>query len=246
MILAVGPVLAGGLVGAVIGSYATTAALRASAVDAPDASRSQCDGCRKRLGWFETAPVVSYVALRGRCRVCGDRISPFHPVGETVGLMTGAVLAWLTPDLRLIPLAIIAAALLAAAVLDARSRQLPDLAALAVALCGGALAFAGGRLVPGVIAAVVSGLVLLAARALSRTRDGAPGLGMGDVFLICALALWLGAATPWMVTGAAGLGLLAVLVRGRRDGKIAFGPMIALAGMTVGLLVEAKLWPGLS
>ena len=61
MILAVGPVLAGGVVGAVIGSYVTTAALRASAPDAPAADRSQCDRCRKTLGWFETAPVLSYV-----------------------------------------------------------------------------------------------------------------------------------------------------------------------------------------
>ena len=239
-------VVIGCVVGAVIGSYATTLALRASWETAPSGGRSRCDGCDRRLGWLETAPIVSYVALKGRCRVCGDQISPFHPLGEMAGLVTGAALVWLIPDLRLIPMAAIAAALLAAAVLDARIRKLPDLSALIVAVCGGGLALSGGRLIEGLMAAAISGVVLLITRAASRTRGGEPGVGLGDIYLICALALWLGAATPWMVAIAAVLGLAFALVRKPGDGKVAFGPMIAAAGMGVGLLVEANLWPGLS
>lgn len=232
--------------GAVIGSYATTVALRASATSAPHGPRSRCDGCDRVLGWRETLPVVSYVALRGRCRACGDAISPFHPVGETVGLVTGLVLALLIRDIRLIPLAAIAAALLAAAVFDARTRLLPDLSTLIVAVCGAGLAFARDRLAEGLGAAAIAALVLLGARAVARTRDGAPGLGLGDVKLVGALALWLGLATPWMVFLAAVIGLAVTALRRPGDGKIAFGPMIAASGLCVGLLVEANLWPGLS
>jgi leader peptidase (prepilin peptidase)/N-methyltransferase len=48
-----------------------------------------------------------------------------------------------------------------------------------------------------------------------------------------------------MLLGAALLGLMTIKVRGTRDGKIAFGPMIAAAGFIVGVGMEAGLWPAL-
>ena len=35
---------------------------------------SYCPGCKRKLGALELVPVLSYIALRGRCRSCGDRI----------------------------------------------------------------------------------------------------------------------------------------------------------------------------
>ena len=35
---------------------------------------SHCDGCKRRLGFFDLVPVISYLVLRGRCRYCGARI----------------------------------------------------------------------------------------------------------------------------------------------------------------------------
>lgn len=36
--------------------------------------RSHCENCNRTLDWFELIPVVSYLALRGKCRKCGIRI----------------------------------------------------------------------------------------------------------------------------------------------------------------------------
>jgi len=41
--------------------------------------RSHCMSCARPLRWFELLPVVSYLALRGRCRICGSYI-PFRYV----------------------------------------------------------------------------------------------------------------------------------------------------------------------
>ncbi len=36
--------------------------------------RSNCDSCNRKLDWYETIPVFSYLFLKGRCRKCKVRI----------------------------------------------------------------------------------------------------------------------------------------------------------------------------
>lgn len=236
-----------GALGAVVASYVTTRAMRACDVQAPSGPRSLCDGCRRPLGFVETLPLVSFAALKGRCRACGSAISALHPTGEWIGALVAIAIAAAAPDWRALPLAILAASLLGAAVIDARTRILPDALTAIVAVVGFWLSALHGldRVVFGLGAAALSGAIFLLLRKGSAALRGEVGLGLGDVKLFCALALWLGLLTPWMVFLAALLGLSTLLVRGRGDGKIAFGPMIALSGMTLGLVMESGVWPGL-
>jgi leader peptidase (prepilin peptidase) / N-methyltransferase len=235
----------GGALGAVVASYVTTAALRATDDTAPSGERSACDGCRRPLSLGEMVPIASYVALRGRCGICSAPISPAHPWGELAGLSIGAAIALAAPDWRAAPLAVMATALLALAVVDARTRTLPDVLVGVVALSAAVLAVGRGEaaVMEGVVSLVASAVTLLSVRWASQAWRGQAGLGLGDVKLVGALALWLGAATPSMVVVAAVLGLAAFGVRGRADGRIAFGPMIALAAAGVGLAMEGGLWP---
>lgn len=39
---------------------------------------SRCETCGRTLSWFENVPIVSWIALRGRCRTCGVRIGSRH------------------------------------------------------------------------------------------------------------------------------------------------------------------------
>ena len=237
-----------GLMGAVVGSYVTTAALRAVTDDAASGHRSRCDGCHRPLSFVETLPVASYAMLRGRCGVCAARIDPLHPIGESAGLLTGLAIGLAAPDWRGALIALLASALLASAVIDARTRILPDLLTLVVGIAGFSLALLHGfeRVFLGVCAALLSTLILLGLRRAFLIWRRDPGLGLGDVKLFAALSLWLGLAAPWMLVGAAALGLSTIAIRGTSDGKIAFGPMIAIAGLLVGLWTETGLWPALS
>ncbi len=61
-----------GLVGAAVGSFAGVVASRGW--QASLGGRSHCDGCGRTLAWFELIPLVSYPALRGRCRTCAATI----------------------------------------------------------------------------------------------------------------------------------------------------------------------------
>ncbi|WP_168077170.1 A24 family peptidase [Caulobacter sp. SSI4214] len=236
-------VVVGVLLGGVVASYATTWALRATDDGAPSGPRSRCDGCQHPLTWSQTLPVVSYVVARGRCAHCAAAISPYHPIGEALGMVLGAMIALAAPDGRALPLAVIAASLLAASVYDARTWALPRATTGLAAGAAFALAAWHGRdsLIVGLIAAAATFAVTKTLAVLYQRRNGRVGFGDGDVLLLSALAIWLGAATPWMVLVACGLGLIFALVGRRR--RFPFGPMIALSGVSIGLLLEAGIWP---
>jgi leader peptidase (prepilin peptidase)/N-methyltransferase len=80
-------------------------------------------------------------------------------------------------------------------------------------------------------------------RWLAARRSGEPGLGLGDVKLLAALALWLGLATPWLIAAASLLGLLLMAITRPKDGRLAFGPAIAVSAWTIGIIGEAGQWP---
>ncbi len=47
---------------------------------------SHCTNCNHKLKFYELIPVISYVFLRGKCKVCKEKISIFYPFFE---LLTG-------------------------------------------------------------------------------------------------------------------------------------------------------------
>lgn len=56
------------LFGATLGSFAGVVASRG--VRCSMSGRSHCDSCGRTLSWYELIPIISYPALRGRCRTC--------------------------------------------------------------------------------------------------------------------------------------------------------------------------------
>lgn len=73
------------LLGLIFGSFAGCLSYRLSvgkSVVSP--SRSFCPECGTVLAWFDNIPVVSYLVLRGKCRHCGQVISPRYLVLELV------------------------------------------------------------------------------------------------------------------------------------------------------------------
>ena len=44
--------------------------------------RSRCPHCGHQIRWFENIPVISYLALRGKCSACAAPISLRYPAVE--------------------------------------------------------------------------------------------------------------------------------------------------------------------
>ena len=87
-----GPVLVvvivlGALAGAALGSYSGVVAARGWPSSLT--GRSRCDSCGRALRGWQLVPVVSWVALRGRCALCGARIPVSLLVWELAGVTLG-------------------------------------------------------------------------------------------------------------------------------------------------------------
>ena len=227
--------------GAVGGSFLATLLIRWPRGESVIAGRSRCDRCRAPLGVAELVPILSFAALRGRCRACGTRIDPRHPIVEAsaaiVGLFAMVAHPW--------PLAGVTLALghwlLLVAMLDVEHEWLPDALTLPLIPLGLAAAWAGfgPPLLDRLIGAALGwALLFLMALAYRRLR-GREGLGGGDPKLLGGIGAWIGAMQlPFILLGAGLLGLAAVLMMRMRGEEI--GPTSRLP---LGALMAVAAWP---
>lgn len=204
-----------GIVGAVLGSFIATVAIRWPAGRSVSAGRSACDGCGRTLAAWELVPLLSFILLRGRCRTCGARIAPGHVATELLGTGIGVVAGLVEPGGAGVAGAACGWLLLALGAVDLAAFWLPDIltaSLAAVALAGGFAGFGPdleARLIGGVAGFGVLWLVAL----LYRRLRGRTGLGGGDPKLFGAIGLWLGwRALPQVLLIAAVTGLAVVLV----------------------------------
>lgn len=208
------PVLLG-IVGAVFGSFIATVAIRWPAGRSASTGRSACDGCGRTLSELELVPLVSFAALRGRCRTCGARIAVGHVVIEMLGAGIGIVAGTVAPGGEGVAGAACGWLLLALGAIDLAAFWLPDVltAALAVVALAGGFAGVGADLHARLIGGITGfGLLWLVAESYRRVR-GRVGLGGGDPKLFGAIGLWLGwRALPSVLLLAALAGLAVVLV----------------------------------
>jgi len=72
------------IVGACFGSFLNVCIVRWPAERSILRPRSRCTQCGNQLAWFENVPILSWVALRGRCRCCDEPISAMYPLIELV------------------------------------------------------------------------------------------------------------------------------------------------------------------
>ena len=201
--------------------------------------RSACPACGHAIPAIENIPVLSWLALRGRCRACQAPISPRYPVVELVaGALAVAAIWRFGAGWTGLAACALLWTLLALAFIDADTQLLPDDLTLPL-LWGGLLANLFGLFVPlasAVIGAIAGYLVLWAVYWLFKLIRGKEGMGYGDFKLLAALGAWLGwPMLPQIVLvssvlGAVG-GILMIVLKGRDKAvPMPYGPWLAGAG----------------
>ena len=201
--------------------------------------RSACPACGHAITAIENVPVVSWLALRGRCRACKAPISPRYPVVELVAGALAVAAVWqFGAGWKGLAACAFLWTLLALAFIDADTQLLPDDLTLPL-LWGGLVANLFGLFVPlasAVIGAVAGYLVLWAVYWLFKLVRGKEGMGYGDFKLLAALGAWLGwPMLPQIVLvssvlGAVG-GILMIVLKGRDKAvPLPYGPWLAGAG----------------
>ena len=208
--------LAAFVVGLAIGSFLNVCIHRLPKGESIVHPRSRCPHCGRMIAAYDNVPVLSYLWLRGRCRHCHSRISPFYPLIE---LLTGLTFLLVYHRWGISPPAVkavlLASALIVLIFTDLRERLLPDritfpgiaagfLFALWLPLEDGTAALLlrllGGTNLPAVLLSVADALLgaLLGAGLLFALGEiwyrlrHVEAMGLGDVKMMGMVGLFLG------------------------------------------------------
>jgi leader peptidase (prepilin peptidase)/N-methyltransferase len=214
--------------------------------------RSSCPACRAPIHALQNIPLLSYLALRGRCARCKVAISARYPAVELLSGIATAVVAWQLGFGWAAACGIVVTwFLIALTFIDLDVQLLPDCLTLPLLWLGLLASLTGwassAESLPSDPVSAIGGaalgyLSLWALYHLFRLATGKEGMGYGDFKLLAALGAWLG----WQMllpivllsaaVGAIVGGALIALRRQQRGNPIPFGPFLAAAGWV------AMLW----
>ncbi len=235
------------LFGLIFGSFLNVCIARLPKDESIVFPPSRCPKCGTPIKFYDNIPVISYLALRGRCRACGRPISPKYPFIE---LLTGAVTAlfvhkWLGSPAWLAVSLLSAYVLIVVSVIDFETMLISDAFSLALFILGlaGSLVnpfFAGGwaaRLGAAAGGAAAGAGFIWVLALLGKFLYKRDAVGEGDIFLmggIGALCGWQGVMTALIMASffgsVYGLSLL-LLKRAGRVSQMPFGPFLALGAL---------------
>jgi leader peptidase (prepilin peptidase)/N-methyltransferase len=200
---------------------------------------SSCPSCAAPIRWFDNLPLVSWVALRGRCRRCNAPISMRYPLVETMaGVLT--LLAFLRWGVSVtgVEVAVFATISLALALIDFDFQILPNTLTYPLIAFGLVCSAAGGftpswpdSLLGAVVGALLPTLVIV----IYKLWRGIEGMGWGDVKYLAAIGAVAGLrGAVGVLIVAATLGALfgiGLIVAKKGSGKTAlpFGTFLAAA-----------------
>ena len=204
--------------------------------------RSHCPQCGHQLSWYENIPLLSWLALRGRCRKCRTPISIQYPAVELLTMLAVVACVWRFGfGWQGFGASLLSCFLIAGAGIDLRTKYLPDQITL-VLMWLGLIASVDTLFVPAkeaIAGAVLGYMSLFSVNWLFRQIRGKTGMGYGDFKLLAALGAWAGykmllpIVLVSSLVGAVVGSLFLLLTQRGRDTYIPFGPYLAIAGWIV-------------
>ena len=240
------------MAGFAVGSFVHCWAWRSVNGESVLKGRSHCTSCAHVLAVKDLIPVVSWIALKGKCRYCGEPI----PVRSlVVELLCGAVFAGIVLvygiSWQSLELMAFSAALVFLSLTDLDSFKIPNATILfmvAVRIAYMAYAFFAGLMTVDDIvffagSAIGAGIALTFVVIVADKVLGRESMGGGDVKLLAVAGLYFG-WRQWLLLLILScvIGIIVALVSQRRAGgdednssktPIPFGPSIAAACVIV-------------
>lgn len=204
--------------------------------------RSHCTACQRQLAWYENIPVFSWLALRGKCRICHAPISAQYPAVELLTMLLVLACVWRFGfGWQGFGAGLLTCFLIALAGIDLRTQLLPDSLTLPLMWLGLIAAVENLYVGPktALLGAIAGYVSLWSVWWVFKQLTGKEGMGHGDFKLLAALGAWCGLSgiLPIIllssVVGAI-LGSIMLAKQGRdRATPIPFGPYLAIAGWIV-------------
>ncbi len=126
------------LLGVIFGSFANVLIWRLPRKESIMKPDSHCPHCNKPIHWYDNIPLLSYLILRGKCRSCHKHISFRYPLVELIVALVSiwGVAVWQGDPTRQILAIVLSPILIALALIDIESMELPDSLITVIGVCG--------------------------------------------------------------------------------------------------------------
>jgi leader peptidase (prepilin peptidase)/N-methyltransferase len=254
------------LVGLCLGSFFNVLIHRLPLEESIVSPGSRCPRCGRPIRSWENVPVLSFLALRGKCAGCGLPISWRYPAVELLTGIGYGVIAWLVvrPDFvisdhdfamlagpvgaTLLRDLVFFSLLVPIVFIDIDHRIIPDELSLGGLAAGVALSFLPGGDWKGSLLGGLAGGGLLYATAFCYEKfAGREGMGGGDIKLIAMIGAfigWRGALITIFGASLAGVAGGMLAMRKGEEGlktAIPFGPYLCVAALVARYLGE-RFW----
>ena len=199
---------------------------------------SHCPYCDQPLRWYHNIPVLSWLALGGKCHRCGQKIHWRYPLVEiSTALLSILVIYRLEVTAQGVFALLFVWTLIALAAIDFVSQYLPDkltfpLMSLGLAVNSYSVFVTASESIWGLILGYLSLWIVVKIFYIFTKKQG---MGEGDFKLLAALGAWLGPLLlPLIILLSSLLGSIIgiILMHKRAESRpFAFGPYLAIAGI---------------
>jgi len=235
--------ISGFVFGLVFGSFLNVLIYRLPREESIMFPASHCPSCKTPIRWYDNVPLLSWLALGGRCRQCREPIGVRYPLVELASALF--LMAYLLHFGIAVGIVwyVFTAALLVVTVVDLEHTIIPDV----ISLPGIPLGLLANMfilspnwldgLIDGGIGVLAGGGVLLSVAVGYYLLTKREGMGMGDpklLAMIGAFCGWKGVIFTMLVASMSGtiIGIAFILIAGKdRRFPIPFGPFLSLGAV---------------
>lgn len=225
------------ITGAAVGSFLNVCIYRIPEDKSVVRPSSACPRCGHPIRAYDNIPILSFFLLRGKCRDCGEGISPRYPIIETItGLFLLALYLKYGLSLKLLSFFAFGAALILISFIDLDHQIIPDI----ITLPGIPIGFLAAVFVlqisyiDSLLGIVLGGGVLYLISTGYRLFTKRAGMGLGDVKLLAMIGAFLGwksilfvLFTSSFLGSLVGISII-MIKKGNMKYAIPYGPFLSL------------------
>lgn len=223
------------IAGLIVGSFLNVLIFRLPDMESVIKGRSHCPKCKKQIPWYDLIPLLSFVALAGRCRSCKETISYVYPLVETITAVLFAII-YLQFGLTIFTFYLITVSCILIVIFfyDAKKQLIPDemiIAGFVISIIYYLLSYKAYHLDTVLLGFLIGTLFIGLIVAFTKGK----GMGIGDIKLAALLGLVIGYPKiipllffAFVIGSLYGLFLIASHKKGLKD-PIAFAPFLILS-----------------
>ncbi len=240
------------LLGAIFGSFANVCIYRLPKEESVVTRGSHCPNCKKKINWFYNIPIFSYLYLQRKCKNCKKKISLQYLIVEIISTVSfPAIYYFFGFAIEALLLIFLFSIYIIIFFIDLKHYIIPNPLNYLLIISGFVKNFIPNldefffsNLISSIIGGIVGyGMILLIITSYKKIRK-IDGMGFGDAKLFCAIGLWFGYQSVFIIIFLASIIALLIitpkLIRGKikMKNQIPFGPFIILGNLIYIIFIE--------